>query len=348
MNILAGKLYSPIIRSRDAELKGFKELSGAVKDALLPIFEFTKSRRSPKNTAGAISICVSSVEKALEDRRYIADVTSMDSLSNAETGKLLDPEKAFRNWRTFVATTLGPSCIPVIHLTDPLDSSSVLRQCEAFFRKGDLVAVRVPSDYSEIEALTEIFEEEMIDLRKIIFICDAGFIRPSTFADVQVDCSVRLGLAHGYGARILAASGFPSSVVLPDYGGDAYGKFRLLEVDLHEKTCVEPGMSEVIYGDYALIHPNDFSGVVTNWVPRVDVPLRNELYYYRYRRHDGGYQRAATEAFADGDYLPLPCWAHDNIKSAAEGNVQGRSPAHWIAARVNYHITRQVDRLLFT
>ncbi len=349
MDSLAGKHYVPILRTRDAEIKGFSELSSTVKDFVLPVIEFTKSRRTKKNVDGAVSVCVTKIEEGLQGRPYIADVTSMDSLTNPEIENLLDPSNGFRSWRSFVLANLDSSSIPVIHLTEPLDAKSISVQCNAFLNRHRFVAVRVPHDYEHVARLVELLGELLGKLDRVVFITDGGYVQRLSYQDVQIGCSSSLGVAgNGFAIRAVASSGFPSSVVLPDYGGDAYGKFGLLEVKLSSETQAEPGMRDVLHGDYALVHPADFVGVVTNWVPRVDVPLSEQLYYHRYRRTAGGYEKAAFMAFNDADYSPLACWGDHNIRSAAQGKVLGKSPAHWIAVRVNYHITRQATRLGLT
>lgn len=349
MNDVAGKRYVPILRSRDAEVRGYAELSASVKDYLLPVIEYTKSRRSKKNPEGSIAICVSKIEECLAGRPYIADVTTMDSLSNAETEALLDPDNGFRNWRAFVLSSLDSACIPTVHLTDPLDQESVLSQCRAFLNRSTHIAFRIPADYDSTELLVEILQDALGDLRRVILICDGGYVQQQSYIDVQADCSATLSLAgRGFAMRAVATSSFPASVVLPGYGGDAYGKFDLLEVKLSEQTKAEPGLSDVVHGDYGLVHPADFKGIVTSWVPRVDVPLNDELFYHRYRRPDGGYETAAQKAFADRDYVALKSWAHENVKSAAGGVVQGKAPAYWISVRINFHLTRQAKRLGLT
>jgi len=142
------------------------------------------------------------------------------------------------------------------------------------------------------------------------------------------------------------ASSFPSSVVASGYGGDEYGRFNLSEVMLSKQLKAIFSDKKVIHGDYASIHPLDFDGTVTNWVPRVDCPLDEQLYYYRYRRDDGGYIKAAKCTLEDKAYVDLDCWGCENIKDAARKDPQGRSPAHWISVRLNIHISRQILRLV--
>lgn len=343
---LARTRYLPVIRSRAAELKGFNELSDGVKDAIVPVVEYTKSRRTKKNLDGATSVCVTSIETSLNGRPYIADVTTLPSLTNAETEKLLDQDNSFRNWRTFVTTSLGSNCIPIVHLTSPLSAKSITVQCETLARKCGYVAVRVPPDYDEIPVLLETLSKAMGGLDRVILICDAGFVNRVNFTAVVAQAAATLReFGSGFYRRAIASSGFPSSVVLPDYGKDEYGKFALLEVALSQALRSSEALDDVLHGDYALIHPADFAGTVTNWVPRVDVPLDSDLFYYRYRRAVGGYVKAAEKALADPSYLALDCWGHRNIVSAGAGSPQGKSPAHWISVRVNFHISRQALRL---
>ncbi|WP_182656649.1 beta family protein [Stenotrophomonas lacuserhaii] len=346
MNEVAGKRYVPILRSRDAEVRAYAELSESVKDTLLPVIEFTKSRRTSKNKEGSVGLCVAKVEERLAGRPYIADVTTMESLSNAETAILLDPENAFRKWRGFVLSSLDSACIPVVHLTDPLDEKSVLAQTQAFLNRSTHIALRIPADYDATSRLFTLLRRELGDLGRVVLICDGGYVTKQNYASVRRECKLTLDAAgDGFALRAVACSSFPISVVLPDYGGDAYGKFDLLEVKLSEDLKSEPALTNLVHGDYGLVHPGDFKGIVTRWVPRVDVPLNEELFYHRYRQDDGGYETAARKAYADPAYIALKCWGHENIKSAAAGILQGRSPAHWISVRVNFHLTRQSNRV---
>jgi hypothetical protein len=335
-----------ILRTRDAELKGFEELTSEVRDKVLPLIELTKSRRSKNNPDGAIDRCFERLGAALGDRPFIVDVTTMDSLSSAETWALLEPARHFSAWRRFIANSFGSNCIPLIHLTSPLTPDSIRAQLASLLRISGKVAVRVPPDYEDAEELRAILEEETNGSEQVVLVVDCGFVNSSTLNLSKIGAEHTLrGLGSTSSIKAVAASSFPSSVVLPNYGGDDYGKFKLLEVQLSKQIQGLAGLEGTLHGDYGSIHPKDFKGIVTSWVPRVDVPLDEEVFYYRYRRDAGGYVKAAAAALDDKDYIPLKCWADTNIRSAATGSPLGRSPAHWIACRVNFHVSRQVARL---
>lgn len=334
-----------ILRTREAELKGFEELASGVRDKVLPVFELTKSRRSKSNPGGAIDRCFDRLNAALDGRPFIVDVTTMNSLSSVETDALLSPDRHFQAWQRFVSENFGSNCTPVVHLTDPLTPDGVRSQCSTLLKISGRVALRLPPGYGDAQALLDVLATELNGPEQLVLIVDCGFVNASTLVSAKLGSEHTLRIfADLSSVSAVAASSFPSSVVLPNYGGDEYGKFKLLEVQLSRHLKGLADLSSTLHGDYGSIHPNDFPGIVTNWVPRVDVPLDDELFYYRYRRDDGGYVRAAKGALADKDYVGLNCWGDLNVQKAAAGTPLGRSPAHWIAARVNFHISRQVMR----
>ena len=338
-------VYVAILRTREAELKAFRHLDAETRSSLLPVMEFTRSRRGKKNPSGAVAKCVEEVLSMMDDDYFIADVTTLTALGSSETQALLDPTNSFGNWRSFVAG-LGRTCIPVIHLTDPFSAQSVRDQAVALVRNSGLVAVRIPPGYPDVAVLEQELMSALGDLKRVILICDAGFVDRNSYSQIAI--AAFLTLQH-FGSRtlhsIIASSCFPPSVVLPNYGGDAYGKFALLEVAMSDWMKAQAGLGHVLHGDYGLIYPEDVISTATRWVPRVDVPLNTELFYHRYRRDVGGYVEAAKRALRDPDYRLIPCWAHDNVTEAANGTPMGRSPSHWIAVRVNFHLNRQVSRL---
>lgn len=344
-----GRVYCPALRTRDSELRGYAQLASSVKDAVLPIFELTKSRRSKSNPDGSIAVTVSRLLEVIGDRPFVVDVTSLGSQSNAETAMLLDPDDAFGRWRAFVKT-LPKSCIPVAHLNDPFDLDEFSTQVNDLWLHRSAVALRIPTDYEAVsDVANALTDNRTRRIGTIIVLADDGFVEQGKAAESARRCHEILNHFKNK-ANFVAplTSSFPNSVMLPSFGGgDASGRFSLEEVSVSE-TIRAMGVegAEVLHGDYGLICPEDFDGTVTNWVPRVDVPLTTTGYYHRYRRDAGGYVKAATKAKDDPMYAQLACWADECIHKAAAGSPPGRSPAFWIAARVNYHITRQARRLL--
>jgi len=338
------QIYIPIVRTRDAELKGLKNLESSVLDSVLPLVELTRSRRSKHNPDGAVEISLEKISSVMQSRPSIIDVTTLDGQSNTEIHNLLSYQEGFSNWVSFVKNNFTSADIPVAHFTEPFVRSIFEDELNGLDHKFPNICVRVPSGREG--ALEQIYEvlAQRDRLGSTIFIVDAGFVEPpyadqATAAALRAASRVDLSKVR---ACAVAASSFPSSVVATNYGGDSEGEFALSEVAIFEGMNERLPELPWIYSDYATIHPIEFSGTVTNWVPRVDIPLDRSLFYHRYRRGDGGYVMAAKLAMHDARYIPLPCWASDNVEQAARGIPQGKSPSHWIAVRMNFHISRQV------
>lgn len=336
--------YVPVIRTRDAELKGFREIDPKRLDRLIPVIELTRSRRSKSNPTAAVSFSVEKVREILADRYFIADLTSLDSQTTPEIEEMLDESGGFANWVAYVQKVLGSHAIPVAHLTDPFDSEIFDTQLKALGSTQEAVAIRIPTSFLEIEELMETAQRAMGDLGRVAVLVDAGFVPPSTTAGARGAVLNICKEVASYNPAVIVptSSSFPSSVVAPGYGEDRVGEFPLCEVDISAAVERALPFMRVLHGDYSCIHPLDFEGTVTAWVPRVDVPLESSLFYYRYRRPVGGYVAAAQAALRDHRYVSLDCWGDENIKMAAAGEPLGKSPAHWIGARLNFHISRQV------
>lgn len=336
--------YMPIVRTRAAELKGFRELSDDVHRSIFPLIELTRSRRSSRNPGGDIQRSIDAIGEILADRPFVADLTSLASQQNSEFNQLLDDTDAFRNWTNFARDRLPPTCVPIVHLTDPFEESDFAPQVERLLEQFTRVAVRVPTSYTELPEIISTLEAVLGSLQDVVFILDAGYVTAKSLSGAYGRLSEMLAELAGKNPNWLsvASSSFPSSVTSVG-GGDDEGELELHEVTLG--NALLRVRSDLRYSDYAAIYPMDFSGTVVNWVPRVDVMLDEKFYYYRYRRTAGGYPLAAAEARRDPRWVSLDCWAQDNINAAAAGNPNGMSPSFWIANRVNFHISRQVSRL---
>jgi len=340
--------YVPAVRTRDAELKGIRELGRSARDHLLPLVELTRSRRSKSNPLGAIEISVEKVLEILGPRHFIADLTSMDGQTNPQIETLLDEDNGFKCWTDFVSKHLGSRAIPVAHLTEPFDRKNFRQQVDALLLTQEAFAIRLPTSYRQYpEVFEEISREDSLFGRCVV-LADAGFIPSRTLDGAKAAVMRIFQSVSQYSPAMFVpiGSSFPSSVVAAGYGEDAEGEFPLTEIALSEYVKQFAITKNVVHGDYACVHPIDYVGTVTAWVPRVDVPLNESLFYHRYRRPVGGYIAAAQAAIGDPRYVPLECWGHENIVKAAAGSPIGKSPAHWISVRVNYHITRQAAHLL--
>lgn len=334
--------YMPVIKTTDAELRGYENLNDDAKDATLPIFELTKSRRTKKVPYGDIRRRMQRIEEVVGKRPFILDLTTHPDLSNYQIEELQDDSEGFRNWREFLEEYDHLDIFPVVHAYADGELSETSQLARSLSRRFRMVAFR--SDYRDQGAAR--YVQAVLDGVKdpdlVALTLDCGFLGSDHDAeDAAGEALERLGelspLGH-FGAISIAGSGFPKSVL--GEGKDHCGRFPMREVTLFNEVEKRAKQS-VIYGDYASIHPFRYDIRGGTWVPRVDVPLEREYLYTRYRRGDGGYEKAAREMMDWKEYRSIGSWGDQQIESAAEGHPNGYSPVFWIAVRLNIHVTRK-------
>src|SRR5690242_2037532 len=121
MSVFRRWRYIPVVRTREAELKGLRELPSRILDDILPVVEITKSRRSKNNISAAVAKSVSAAVGIFSDRPFIADLTTLASQTNSEVEALLDHADGFAAWTAFVGSSIPKHCTPSAHLTEPFD-----------------------------------------------------------------------------------------------------------------------------------------------------------------------------------------------------------------------------------
>jgi hypothetical protein len=124
--------------------------------------------------------------------------------------------------------------------------------------------------------------------------------------------------------------------------GAGAGEFRIGEVEIFKE--VRNISRRVVYSDYGSIHPRRYDDF-GRWTPRIDYPLDDKIFFYRFKQEAGGYVTAAKSVVKDSRYSRirrLKAWGEEEVAAAAAGEPNGRSPSHWIAVRMNLHITRQL------
>jgi hypothetical protein len=89
------------------------------------------------------------------------------------------------------------------------------------------------------------------------------------------------------------------------------------------------------------------------WIPRIDTPLPEEIYYYRQRRPKGTSEYSATynevaRKVINDPRFPISLtdnWGIQQITNCAEGDSPASNPSFWISVRMNIHLEQQVRRL---
>ncbi len=336
--------YCPIIKTTAAELRGLANLSANVSAGILPIIELTRSRRSKHNPDGRIEKRIEQIEEILDERPFILDVTTQESMSNSQIdGMLHGAPGGFKEWVKWIKgmRERDLQVIPMIH-HDPDCADGTKMEIDELRKVAPCLAFRADPFDAEMPNYLALLQECM-SLSDVILILDAGYLSLSlnkagdyaSYFDAALD---RVEAVDPLKAVVCAFSSFPDSVTRKNYGDDESGEFPVAELITHRRLQKR----RVVAGDYASVHPIRYNTGGGTWIPRIDFIVNDNFHYHRYRREDGGYVQAAQSVIGNPAYKAAtpPTWADNEIELASEGEPTGRSPLHWIAVRVNAYMSR--------
>ena len=355
--------YFPLLKTTDAELKGYEKLSTSIKEGILPIFELTRSRRSKKNIDGKLEKRISQLVDIVGERPFILDLTADIDLSNQELSEMLSSTKnGHEKWRVFAKNlkSQGLNIIPVIHYNENAPEESI-REAQELEKEFELIAFRSDAKDEDMLGYVKPILDGLKDPKKLLLILDMGFIpkngsmannNSSIYSIISSKIDQLIKLNNKPSKYIPMFSSFPKSV--REYG-DSTGEIPWQEVQISEKLCTDFPHEPIDYGDYASVHPDRYPGGGGVWIPRIDFPLEKSCFFHRSRVSSqeltkDAYVRVAKAVMADSKFMTFQSsesiWGIEEIKIAANGTPNGKSPSYWIAVRICLHITRQYFRCL--
>ncbi len=344
--------YFPILKTTDSELDGFANLAEEVKNNILPVFELTRSRRSKKNQEASINFRLEQLRQIVGNRRFILDLTTENDLSNREIDEMLTHhQNGYEKWVQLVAKLKKQdfNIIPIIHF-NPYVVEDVKKEIRALEKISSFLAFRVDVHDNELEEYLSQIQSACSNTSNLIIILDGGFISIGAHRDNSHIFIPKIKLINklffnNVPKIVCSFSSFPPYVVMKDYGSDKNIDSFTISEFITEKNLPE----SVFHGDYGSVHPIRYkTGGGGTWIPRIDFISNNKFKYYRYRREDGGYEKAAQGVLLDPEYssiVEIDTWGDQEILGAAGGYPSGLSPSHWIAVRINLYITRRYLRL---
>lgn len=328
--------YIPALRSRQAELRGYRELRAETKEKLRPVISIGR--------LGRISDSARVAERVVEavGGPFFVDLNTSPDQQCDDWQALANPDENFKAWREFGAHM--ENAVPVALIRDGTAERAFVRQVLAIEDNHGVVAIRARRPASDLPLLQAAIAA-VEDVNNLLIILDMGYMRAALEAKEleanrvinalrNVDTTIRLAVMSSSFPRALSA-----------YGEES-GRLEILERDLHAHLG---GRDVSIYADHAAIYPDPFEASASRWVPRIDYVTLDAWIFRRHRADDGGFGRCAAELVA------LPDWdadfAHTNWgaakireQSAAQEPLPGfGSPAPWISVRVNMHIERQTE-----
>lgn len=360
MDKLLENKYCLLLKTGDAELKALDNLLIEY-NSIFPIIELTRGRKSAKDKIGTIDKRLAKIKSIFEGKNICLDLTTANDLSNEEIDNLFDPDDGYKNWINFLIDLndedIFKSITPTI-LVDTNDDNfkdNLIKQVKLLSKNFNSLAYRndITDDgcYDDIELISGYLEPNNTQL---FFIIDCEYILPGSWRQYADKASKRIQKISKIATNIefiLISTSYPKYVT--DISGEDTDTFRIHELDLFNE--VSKSVKNIHYGDYASINPirNDQVIMSRGWVPRIDVPLKDEIFYYKMRREETEeyaevYEYLASNYVIVDKRFPRSLrknWGIEQIKLCADGFAPGASPSFWIAVRMNIHIEQQLRRL---
>lgn len=360
--------YFPIIKTRAAELSGFSTVDPNIRKNILPIFELTKTRLGHKNGEAIYPGLNTQLTKILDiigKSKFVLEITDDDSLQNRDIRDLLRSDNGFKNWRNFVMEPLIRSSVIPALLIDTKNLNDTIDEIRNLSAEFSCLAIKIPffklkKPYKgvsrfkisnravnpDINAVINFIEEHISARCTLLILIDLGYIPSNENSHIyENQISEGFRTIQSKNRNIVALlSSFPSYVLeLPNNKAER-GSFSCLENSFLQPFCKE---QNILYGDYASIHPVKYPGGGGGWVPRIDFISSDEekFIYYRHKDTEGGYKQAAIDVLNDSQYSPvkdITCFGDKEIKKAALDSPTGRAPSFWIKVRMNLFINRKV------
>lgn len=361
------KSYKPIIKLGEAEIRALKHLSDSIINKIDPIIEITRGRKNSsasKKDGGDLypfDKRLSAIKEIFKGKNVTFDLTSDESLLNNQILQLYAPDNGYQNWITFLCQLKKDGVFK--HITPCL----IVNGTDSDFEKNiDMQAQKLIAEFGTFIYRNSIIDENCYsDLSlfnsisdKIEILIDCDYVVQSLRTEVINKVISRIenlnnlcnNKVKGF---IVSATSFPKNI--SEIGNDVSDEFTLSEVDIYNNVakkfpCIE-------YSDYASINPvrNDNVIMARGWIPRIDVPLQDKIYYIRQRRPNGiskyasTYSAVARQIIQTKDFPQLNNnWGITQIRECANGAAPSSSPSFWISVRMCIHIEQQCNRIYST
>ncbi len=350
--------YNLLLKTGDAEIRAL-EKSQFDTSKIFPIIELTRGRKSKYDQVGLISKRIERLSKIFSNQSICIDLTTSEELSNSQIEELYTSVDGYSNWINFL-TNLNDKeyfkeIVPTI-LVDTEDETleeNLLKQVKSLTKTFSKIAYRnnILDDgyYDDIEVFAEYINKKKKN--DFIFILDCEYVPSGATRNIAELAKARIKKVKSLIPNtkvIIVSTSFPRYV--SDIGNDNYDIFPILEINIFND--IKEAYSDVLYGDYGSINPirNDTVIMARGWIPRIDVPTLEGIYYYRVRNtlkdYAATYSLVAEKVYRDSKFpIYQGNWGIKQIISAKAGKSPGSAPSFWISVRMSIFIAMQLKRL---
>jgi hypothetical protein len=350
--------YNLLFKTGDAEIRAL-EKSNINFEKIFPIIELTRGRKSKSDKIGIVSKRIEQLYKIFNDQRICIDLTTEESLSNSQIDDLYNYENGYLNWILFIKDlklNYFNKVIPTIlvNTDDKNSDKNLLTQVQELSGLCDTIAYRnniTDDGYFEDLQLISKFINNKENL-KFILIFDCEYVPSGAVLNTIEVLQARIQKVRRLIPRvktIVVSTSFPRYV--SDIGNDDSDIFPLNELTIY--NGLKDRNIDVLYGDYGSINPirNDTVMMTRGWIPRIDVPTLNGIYYHRLRNklndYSSTYILVAQKVFNDSRFPRgyNSNWGIKQIISSKNGNAPGSAPSFWISVRMSIFIEMQLKRM---
>lgn len=363
--------YYLIVKTGEAEMKALEQTSPSVLDGITPIVELTRGRKLPSREKDPelrkkekprypYDKRLDRIKEILAGRKVIFDLTSDIGLISDEIDFLYDPGRGYNNWVSFLIglrdSNAFSELIPTIVITskDTDIDAGMTAQTKQLTAAFDSIAYR--SDIFDDNCYFDLEHNIVpyLNNKRLYVIIDCSYVIQASigqyFERVRARIDNLKSIVPPGTEIIVSATSFPRNI--GEIGNDDNDVFKLSEVVISQR--LKSAGINVHYSDYGSINPirNDSIVMAHGWVPRIDVPLSDSVYYCRERKaksedYPDAYVRVARKVISN---LLFPTglennWGIQQIRNCAGGSCPGSTPSFWITVRMCIHLEQQFNRL---
>lgn len=351
--------YNLLFKTGDAELRALERTKFET-SRVFPIVELTRGRKSKYDKIGLISKRIKKLSKIFGKHSVCLDLTTSADLENEEIKDLYDFTNGYSKWVNYLSDlknqNIFKEVIPTIlvNTEDKELDENLLKQVENLNSFNHILYRNNLTDDGYYDDLITI--KELVNNNKkqqFTFVLDCEYVPVGAYLNVVSVLEARIKKVKNLIPKvniIVVATSFPRYV--SDIGNDETDIFPLDEITIYnklqDKECV-------YYGDYGSINPerNDTVTMARGWIPRIDVPTLNGIYYYRKRRALYNNDYALTYTAVARDVVADPRfpdddnsnWGIQQIKASSEGDAPGSAPSFWISVRMSIFMSMQLRKL---